>query len=114
MYSIYKTKDAGTPLEETAWGRYNSEVTDKDEKDLTDDDMVVISKGDKNYSSYKVRKGAGHDWLSYCQKPVDIKIVGVFDTVGSVGVPENKWIDAAKWNKPYAFHNTNVHPGTFT
>ena len=75
--------------------------------------MVTISEGDSEYNSYKVRKGAGAEWLSYCHKPVDIKIVGVFDTVGSVGLPENKWIDVSKWNKRYAFHNTDPHPGTY-
>ena len=111
MYAVYKMKDAKTPIEETAWGKPNRAVDDKAEKDLTDNDMVTISEGDKENSPYKVRKGAGADWLSYCQKPVDIKIVGVFDTVGSVGLPENKWIDVSKWNKPYAFHNTDLHPG---
>ena len=51
---------------------------DKAEKDLTDDDMVTISEGDKDHAAQKVRKGDGHEWLSYCHRPVDIKIVGVF------------------------------------
>lgn len=111
MYSIYKTKDAKTSIEETAWGQPNPAVADKAENDLTDNDMVMISEGDKEYSPYKVRKGAGADWLAYCQKPVDIKIVDISDTVGSLGFPENKWVDVSKWNKPYAFHNTDLYPG---
>ena len=111
MYSVYKTKDAKTPVEETGWVKPNPAIAAKAGKDLTDNDMVTISEGDNEYSPYKVRKGAGAEWLSYCHKPVDIKIVGVFHTVGSVGFPENKWIDVSKWNKPYAFHNTDLHPG---
>lgn len=89
MYSVYKTKDAKTPVEETGWAKPNPAIAEKAEKDLIDNDMVTISEGDNEYSPYKVRKGAGAEWLSYCHKPVDIKIVGVFDTVGSVGFPEN-------------------------
>lgn len=111
MYSVYKKKEATTPIEETDWGKPNSAIADKPEKDLTDKDMITISPGDNDYAPYKVRKGAGANWLAYCHKPVDIKIVGVFDTVGSVGFPENKWIDVSEWNKPYAFHNTDLHPG---
>ena len=114
MYSVYKTKKAETPIEETAWGKPNREIADKAEEDLKSDDWVVISEGDREYAPYKVRKGAGYDWLSYCQKPVDIKIVGVFDTVGSLGYPRNKFVDVTKYNKPYAFYNTDLHPGKYS
>ena len=110
MYTVYKTKPPTTKLEETSWGKFNLNVATKPAKDLTEEDMVIITKGDKDHAPTKVRKGEGYSWLEYCQKPVDIKVVGVFDTVGSVGWPENIFIDVSKWNKPYGFHNTDIHP----
>ncbi|KAL2039398.1 hypothetical protein N7G274_007670 [Stereocaulon virgatum] len=110
MYSVYKTKKAETPMEETAWGNWNLEMKDKAEKDPKDDDMVAIAEGDKDHAAYKVRKGASYYRLSYCHRPVDIKIIGVFDTVGSMGIPNNRLVDVTGYNKEYAFHNTNLHP----
>lgn len=113
MYTIYKTKDPATPLEETPWGKFDLKVAEKPAKDLTEEDMITIAKGDKNHAPTKVRKGDGQSWLQYCQKPVDIKVVGVFDTVGALGWPENIFVDVSKWNKPYGFHNTDIHPSKF-
>lgn len=110
MYTVYKTKDAKTPMAETDWGKLNRDLADKPEQDLTDDDLITIAAGDKIYEAQKVRKGDGYWWLSYCHKPV-IKIVGVFDTVGSLGFPPNILKDVGEWNKKYAFHNTDIHPG---
>ena len=87
MYTIYKTKPPATKLEETSWGKFNLNIATKPTKDLTEEDMVIITKGDKDHAPILVRKGEGHSWLQYCQKPIDIKVVGVFDTVGSVGWP---------------------------
>lgn len=110
MYTIYKRKAPATPLEETSWGKFDLNVAEKPAKDLTEEDMITIAKGDKNHTPTKVRKGEGYSWLQYCQKPVDIKVVGVFDTVGALGWPENIFIDVSKWNKPYGFYNTDIHP----
>ena len=112
MYTVYKAKDPATPLDKTPWGALNLKVADKAEKDLTDDDMITLSKGDENMAPKRVRKGDGYMWLSHCNKPVDIKVVGVFDTVGAMGIPENRFVDVTKWNKPYEFWNTDIHPGT--
>ena len=113
MYTIYKTKDPATPLEETPWGKPDPIIAEKPAKDLKEEDMITITKGDKNIASTKVRKGEGHSWLQYCQKPVDIKVVGVFDTVCSLGLPENIFFDVSNWNKKYGFHNTDIHPSKF-
>jgi len=46
-----------------------------------------------------------------CHKPVNAKIIGVFDTVDPLGCPENRCVDFSERDKPYAFHSTNLHPG---
>ena len=114
MYNVYKSKDPATPIEETAWGKYDKEIAERTAGDMKDEDWLTITPGDDQIAPYKVRKGDGDSFLSHCHKPVDIKIVGVFDTVGSLGYPENRFIDVSKWNKPYAFHNTDLHPGEYT
>lgn len=39
---------------------------------------------------------------------VKIKIVGVWDTVGSVGIPENKIVEWLRLNDKYKFHDTEL------
>lgn len=112
MYSVYKSKPRGTLIGDTDWGKKNDTIAVKDDKDMKPEDWITISKGDKNMAPYAVRKGAGAGWLEFCKKPV-IKVVGVFDTVGSLGYPKNIFVDVSKWNEPYQFHDTDIHPGGY-
>ncbi|KAH6666785.1 hypothetical protein B0J14DRAFT_434891, partial [Halenospora varia] len=77
----------------------------------------------KMYNAYKAKEShhpitdtkwaqtfRGNEWLTRCDKNVNIKVVGVFDTVGALGWPNNTHIDVTAANAPYAFHNTEVHP----
>lgn len=107
MYSIYRTKPHGTPTE---WGKQNDLVADKLEAEMKSKDWITISEGEKRLAPYIVRKGAGAGWLAYCEKQIDIKIVGVFDTVGSPGYPANIFKDVSAWNLAYQYHDTNIHP----
>lgn len=52
----------------------------------------------------------GNEWLANCDKNVSIEVVGVWDTVGSLGWPSNNLIDLSKRNKAYGFHDTNISP----
>ena len=76
------------------------------------------------YTAYKQRKSeeklrdtawgkseAGQDWLSKTQKGVNIVVVGVWDTVGSLGWPDFSWLNLPWTSKAYGFHNTEIHPG---
>ena len=110
MYTIYKTKPREVKIEDTEWGKSNPAVEQKSEKEMKPEDWITISKGDKKMAPYKVPKGAGATWLAFCQKPI-IKVVGVFDTVGSLGYPVNILVDVTAWNKAYQFHDTDIHPG---
>lgn len=111
MYSVYKSTDTSVPMQETPWGKPNGEVATKSGQEMEEKDWAVIAPGDHETAPYKVRKGDGSTWLSLCSKPVDIQAIGVFDTVGSLGYPENRFYDVSHWNKPYAFHNADIHPG---
>ncbi|KAG6988492.1 hypothetical protein G7Y79_00072g097540 [Physcia stellaris] len=109
MYTVYKSKPRETPIGDTEWGKKNDAIATKDDKYMKPEDWITISKGDKTMAPYAVRKGAGAGWLEFCKKPV-IKIVGVFDTVGSLGYPVNIFVDLSKWNEAYQFHDTDIHP----
>ncbi|EON65629.1 hypothetical protein W97_04868 [Coniosporium apollinis CBS 100218] len=41
---------------------------------------------------------------------VKIKVVGVWDTAGSLGYPDNAWRDVSDVNAPHGFQNTDIHP----
>jgi hypothetical protein len=37
-----------------------------------------------------------------------VKVVGVWDTVGSLGVPDVAWFDLSKLRTKYGFHNVKL------
>ena len=43
---------------------------------------------------------------------VNIKVMGCWDTVGSLGIPDNWFTKLTGWNKKYAFHNTELSDST--
>lgn len=97
MYANYKSIDPSTPLEESAWGKpWDGEGAPK---------FTIKVKGE----DWEFKKGSGANWLGGAIKDVRIKVVGVWDTVGSLGYPDNVWVDTREKNKPYGFHNTDIH-----
>ncbi|KAK4866706.1 hypothetical protein LT330_008259 [Penicillium expansum] len=55
---------------------------------------------------YNVKK----DWKDRFYKNVEIQVVGVFDTVGALGWPSNKYVSVDQKNETkYGFHDTNLH-----
>ncbi|RAH50518.1 T6SS phospholipase effector Tle1-like catalytic domain-containing protein [Aspergillus brunneoviolaceus CBS 621.78] len=50
------------------------------------------------------------DWKERFHKAVEIEVVGVFDTVGALGIPTNVWWDFSERNEAnYGFHDTKLH-----
>lgn len=84
MYSAYQTKGS-QKLSETSWA--------------------------KNKWSLDPKKTVWEEFSSHLQKDVRIKLVGVWDTVGSLGLPDSYWFTKwTGWNKKYQFHNTRLDP----
>lgn len=55
---------------------------------------------------YNVKK----DWRDRFYKNVEIEVVGVFDTVGALGWPANKFVSVDQTNEAkYGFHDTDLH-----
>ncbi|KAJ4304661.1 hypothetical protein N0V90_000188 [Kalmusia sp. IMI 367209] len=97
MYANYKSIAADESLEDSLWGKYWDGPPSKFTIKVKDED-------------WEFKKGSGYDWLAKAEKNVTIKVVGVWDTVGSLGYPDNVWRDVKAKNKPYGFHNTDIHP----
>lgn len=98
MYANYQKLAPETPFEKCAWAQY----WDGEPETFT----FEVDGREKTFS-----KGAGYDWFQRAEKNVTIKVVGVFDTVGSLGIPENVWFDVTGRNKGnHGFHNTDIHP----
>ncbi|PYI19469.1 hypothetical protein BO99DRAFT_432589 [Aspergillus violaceofuscus CBS 115571] len=54
---------------------------------------------------------AGLKYEDRFYKNVPIEVVGVFDTVGALGLPNNTWFDFTSYNSTeHGFHDTDVHP----
>lgn len=99
---MYQTIGSTGSLEETEWGR----LPPPEEEGQ----YFESSKEGDDGKPLKFRKGGGHMWLSTCSKNVKIKVVGVWDTVGSLGYPDNAWRDVSDVNAPRGFQNTDIHP----
>ncbi|KAH0593320.1 hypothetical protein MHUMG1_09042 [Metarhizium humberi] len=57
-----------------------------------------------------VKKGSGQDWFTdrYADN-VSVKVVGVWDTVGALGIPSNTLWDVTTANQKYGFHDTRLN-----
>lgn len=102
MWAMYQTIGSKQSLEDTLWGKLPA----KGEEGV----FQVNPETDDEEHPYTLHKGDGHDWLKSCAKDVKIKVVGVWDTVGSLGFPDTAWGNPSEKNKPYGFHNTDIHP----
>jgi uncharacterized protein (DUF2235 family) len=99
MYANYKAIQPDHLIEESLWAKQWP-------MDQPAEKYSIKVKG----TDWEFTKGSGYQWFKQSSKNVTIKVIGVWDTVGSLGYPENIWKDVTAWNKPYGFHNTDIHP----
>lgn len=93
MYAAWTTR-GNVKIGETEWGKPY-------------DGPPATFELEINGTKQSVPKGSGAKWLTKCFHPV-IKVVGVFETVGGLGFPEN---NHGELNKPRPFHNTSISKG---
>lgn len=101
MGYVYQASPSGE-IRETVW--YNAESPEKKGKPFK------IKIHDEEKTLYY---GEGQEWIDKTQRTVNglkIQVVGVWDTVGSLGLPKNQFIDVSHWNKEHQFYNTEIHP----
>jgi hypothetical protein len=105
MYSAYRSRKPasdGRPAEKlskTAWAKelYKSAYE-------TEEQAAENEKRPTNWEMY----------TAHSDQDVQIKVVGVFDTVGSLGLPDgvvNSWLGTGE---KYKFHNTKLDPSTYS
>ncbi|KAJ9645695.1 hypothetical protein H2201_007490 [Coniosporium apollinis] len=82
----YTTISASGSLEDTEWGKYPPPPGEE---------QFFDSPKDSDGKPLRFRKGGGHAWLTSCSKDVKTKIEDVWDTVGSLGYPDNAWKDVS-------------------
>ena len=99
MYAMYKAYP-GQDLQTTPWakrlpvGVQPSKFTIK----VKDKDMDFMTE-------------SGWSWMANSRRDVDVKVIGVWDTVGSLGYPEIQYVPWTPDNKAYGFHDTSLHKG---
>ena len=101
MFAVYKKLDQDQYLRDTEWGRYPP----------SPDEFFTAQVEGKSVS---IKKGNGRDWLNSCSKSIKVKVVGVWDTVGSLGIPDNQWWDFSERNRQYEFHDTRLNAPSWT
>ncbi len=77
-------------------------------------EMYQAFQTDTEGKAFKESSWAKTNWEIFnqkLQKDVKIKVVGVFDTVGSLGLPETGPVKLLQLNKAHRFHNTQLDPG---
>ena len=76
--------------------------------------MYAAFQANTDGTAFRKTEWAKKNWdiySKYLQKDVKIKVVGVWDTVGSLGLPETGFVSYFNWNKGYRFHNTMLDEG---
>jgi uncharacterized protein (DUF2235 family) len=62
------------------------------------------------FEEYMKHKAFSYSFLEDFDPP-KIKVVGVWDTVGALGVPDIAGLDMEAWRREHGFHNTGLDPG---
>ncbi|KAF3940670.1 hypothetical protein ABW19_dt0209068 [Dactylella cylindrospora] len=80
---------------------------------LTRRGMEDFGKIYEDYISFRLRDPAYIEKQTWERiKGVTIKVIGCWDTVGSLGIPSSPVIEKCKCNEKYKFHDTDLTPTT--
>lgn len=97
MYNAYHSRKHSQKLSETDWAKdlYKSPYE-------TEAQAAENEKRPTNWDMY----------TTHSDQNVTIKVVGVFDTVGSLGLPDGVVNRVLGTGEKYKFHNTKLDPST--
>ncbi|MCJ1387339.1 hypothetical protein MMC18_000182 [Xylographa bjoerkii] len=97
MYAMYKAYP-GQDLQTTPWAKRLPEGAQASK-------FVIKVKGkDMDFMTE-----SGWSWMANSRRDVDVKVVGVWDTVGSLGIPEIQYVPYTQDASAYAFHDASLH-----
>ncbi|KAF2260187.1 hypothetical protein CC78DRAFT_37266 [Lojkania enalia] len=104
IYRAYMTNDEGEVFRETkAWKAFVSGKLNKQGE-------IMAAKGGQwgITEQAKYYEIDPHDTLELSEKSRKVKVVGVWDTVGSLGIPDVAWFNFSSWRSRYGFHNVKL------
>lgn len=105
IYRAYMTNEEGLPFRETeAWKEFiNGKLTAKGKllRQTTGIQGIV-----ERAQSWQIH---AHRDLLATEESRKVKVVGVWDTVGSLGIPDVAWFDFGKNRAKYGFHNVRLN-----
>lgn len=109
IYRAYMSNDEMLPFRETqAWKDFvEGKLTKKGEELMKAGGIQSLR--DK-VESYEI---IPHKGLLAAEASRKVKVVGVWDTVGSLGVPDVAWFDNEKYRSKYAFHNVRLNESKY-
>jgi uncharacterized protein (DUF2235 family) len=109
VYRAYQTNEEGRSFRETqAWKDF---VNGKLSKQGSEWDKTHRNKGAKERAqSWEIHP---HGDLAVSAESRKVKVVGVWDTVGSLGVPDVAFLDMANHRTKYGFHNVKLNECKF-
>ncbi|KAG8629786.1 hypothetical protein KVT40_001405 [Elsinoe batatas] len=86
MYAAYKSRPKDKDIDDTVWAKEPPKPNPQN-------------------------KPAGSEWLARCvDRDPTIKVVGVFDTVGALGLPDTVHLRFNSLREHFGFHNTDLLP----
>lgn len=97
MYAVYRTLPPEADISQHAWvrggsGQYRTDCV--------------------NGRKIRFKEGAGSRWFEEdVNRKAKVKVIGVWDTVSSLGVPRNQFVDISESERWYACHKAPIHPG---
>lgn len=110
VYRAYQTNEEGLPFRETqAWKEFiHGKLTKRGEE---------LSEATENWSI----KDRAQSWeihphvnLAVSEDSRKIKVVGVWDTVGSLGIPDVAILNNARRRTKYGFHNVKLNDSKYS
>jgi uncharacterized protein (DUF2235 family) len=99
VYRAYQTNDEGLPFR----GKLSKKGTELSKKERE-------SGSKERAQSWEIFP---HGNLEVSEDSRKVKVVGVWDTVGSLGVPDLGWLNTATYRTKYGFHNVKLNECKF-
>lgn len=105
IYRAYQTNEEGKPFRETqAWKDFVYGKLSKRGEELGESRRNFGPQ--ERAQSWEINP---HGDLAVSQESRKVKVVGVWDTVGSLGIPDVGFLDFARERAKYAFHNVKLN-----
>ncbi|EUC36012.1 hypothetical protein COCCADRAFT_2893 [Bipolaris zeicola 26-R-13] len=110
LYSLYQTNDEGVDFRETqAWRWFTEGKLSKKGEEMKKQGVDVKAIGlDDLKLLAEVWEIRPHGELAVSEDSRKVKVVGVWDTVGSLGIPDMMGLNLASQRTQYGFHNVKL------